>query len=457
MKLFTPRAYQMLMIDHLLDNKRCALFCFMGAGKTVVVLTALDQLSMAEDIYPVLVLAPKRVAVSTWPDEALEWAHLSHLNVVPITGDVHARQAAMKRDAQIYTINYDQLAWLTEHWGDAWPYKTVVADESTRLKGFRLRQGGVRTKALGAVAHSKVNRFIELSGTPCPNGLQDLWGSTWFLDKGERLGRTFNAFSQRWFRTDYSGFGLLPLGHAQSEIQGKLKDICLTIDAKDWFPLKDPIVSKIYVDLPADARKHYLAMEREMFTEVAGGEVEAFGAAARTNKCLQIANGALYLEGSNTKWEVLHDAKIDALKSIIEEAAGAPVLVAYHFKSDLDRLTKAFPHARVLDAKPQTIKDWNTGKIPVLFAHPASAGHGLNLQHGGNILVYFAHTWNLEDRQQILERIGPVRQLQAGYDRPVFVYLIIARDTVDEMVIERVDEKQTVQQILLTAMKRKHK
>jgi len=196
-------------------------------------------------------------------------------------------------------------------------------------------------------------------------------------------------------------------------------------------------------------------MEKEMFTQIDAHAVEAFGAAARTVKCLQIANGAAYVGESNTEWKELHDAKTQALESIVEEAAGAPVLVAYHFKSDLARLLKAFPQGRQLDADPATIRDWNAGRIPVLFAHPASAGHGLNLQDGGNTIVYYSHWWNLEERMQILERIGPTRQMQAGHDRPVFVHNIIAKDTVDELVIERCNTKREVQDILLDAMKRK--
>lgn len=454
-KQFTPRGYQTIMVDYLLANKRCALWCFMGAGKTSVVLTALDILSLVEDVYPALVLAPLRVAKTTWPEEARSWQHLSSMNVMAITGNLAERQAAINMDAQVYTTNYEQLEWLIEFWGDRWPYKTVIADEATKLKSFRLRQGGKRAQALAKVAHSPVVRFWELSGTPAPNGLQDTWGQAWFIDKGERLGRTFSAFTNRWFQSAPNGFGIVPLRHSQGEIQAKLQDVCLTVDANDWFDLQAPIVNTIYVDLPMKARKHYREMEKAMFTEISGNEIEAFGAAARTNKCLQIANGAAYINGSNEEWEELHDAKIQALESVIEEAAGAPVLCAYHFKSDLARLKKAFPKARVLDSSPKTISDWNEGKIQLLFAHPASAGHGLNLQHGGNILVYFAHTWNLEERQQILERIGPVRQMQAGYKRPVFVHLIVARDTVDELVISRVDEKRTVQEILLEAMKRK--
>lgn len=451
---FTPRPYQTMIRDHILDHPRCAIWAGMGMGKTTSTLNAVDAVLLAESD-PVLVLAPLRVARSTWPEESQKWDHLAGLGVMPIVGSESERRAAMRMPAQVYATNYEQLPWLVEHWGDRWPYRTVVADESTKLKSFRLRQGGQRAQALGKVAHTKIKRFVELTGTPSPNGLADLWGQAWFLDAGQRLGRTYQAFSDRWFRTHPSGYGTVALPHAQAEIQERLRDLCLTVDARDWFDLREPIVNNIYVDLPIKARKHYAEMEKEMFTQLDEHEVEAFGAAARTIKCLQIANGAAYVGENTSQWKDLHDAKLEALESVVEESGGMPVLVAYHFKSDLARLQRAFPKGRALDQDPQTIKDWNAGKIPVLFAHPASAGHGLNLQDGGNILVYFGHWWNLEERMQILERVGPTRQMQAGHDRPVFVHNIIARDTVDEMVMERVESKREVQDILLAAMKRR--
>ena len=450
---FTPRAYQTMIRDHILDNKRSAIWAGMGLGKTSSTLNALDAIAFADD-GPALVLAPLRVATSTWPEEVRKWSHLSGTSVVPICGTEQERRLALRVASPIYTTNYEQLPWLVEHLGDRWPFTTVVADESTKLKGFRLRQGTERARSLGRVAHTRVKRFIELTGTPSPNGLQDLWGQIWFLDAGKRLGRTFDAFRTRWFRPDPSGFGMQALPHAQAEIQELLGDLCLTIEARDWFDLREPIVNNIYVDLPMRARKHYAEMEKAMFTEIDSHEVEAFGAAARTIKCLQIANGAAYVGEGNTEWKELHDVKLQALESVVEESSG-PVLVAYHFKSDLARLQKAFPRGRVLDKEPQTIRDWNAGKVPLLFAHPASAGHGLNLQDGGNVLVYFGHWWNLEERMQILERIGPTRQMQAGHDRPVFVHNILARDTVDEQILERIETKREVQDILLSAMKRK--
>lgn len=454
-KEFTPRPYQGMITDHILNNQRCAVWSGMGTGKTVATLTALEILQMIED-GPALVVAPLRVAIGTWPDEVLKWEHLRGVNVSTITGTEKERLAAVHSPAQIYTTNYEQLVWLVAYWGDKWPYTTVVLDESTKVKSFRLRQGGKRAQALGSIAHTRIKRLIELTGTPASNGLKDLWGQAWFIDAGARLGRTFTAFSQRWFQTARDGFGLVPMRHAQPEIQDKLRDVCLTIDAKDWFDLREPIINNIEVTLPPKARKHYKEMEKEMFTSLESGhDVEAFNAAAKTQKCLQIANGAMYVGEGAQEWKEVHKAKLEALDSIIEEAAGMPVLVAYNFKSDLARLLKAFPQGRHLDKDPQTIRDWNAGKIPILFAHPASAGHGLNLQDGGNILVFFAVNWNLEEHLQIIERIGPTRQMQAGYDRPVFIHRILAKGTVDELVLERLETKREVQDILMAAMKRK--
>lgn len=453
---FTPRVYQDAIMEWALDRPRSGIWAGMGMGKTVATLTALDILELVEP-GPTLVLAPLRVASSTWPDEAKKWNHLRNIEISAVVGTPDERRAALRRPASVYTTNYDNLVWLTEHYGDKWPFTKVVADESTRLKSFRLRQGGKRAQALGRVAHTKIKRFIELTGTPSPNGLQDLWGQAWFLDRGTRLGRSFDAFKNRWFQAVPGGDGyqqIKPLPFAQVQIEDLLRDLCISLDARDHFDIAEPIVNVIRVDLPAKARRIYRDMEREMFMQIGEHEIEAFTAASRTIKCLQLANGAAYVDDAGTFTEV-HDAKIQALDSVISEAAGMPVLVAYHFKSDLVRLKRAFPQGRHLDANPATIRDWNAGKIPVLFAHPASAGHGLNLQDGGNILVMFGHWWDLEQYQQIIERIGPTRQAQAGHDRPVFIHHIVATDTVDELVMARRETKREVQDLLLDALKRR--
>lgn len=456
---FKPRPLQTMIIDFILDHPRCAIYSGMGTGKTSATLTALDILNIIEP-GATLVIAPLLVANQTWPDEVKKWCHLQDVKIIPIIGKPEQRVRALKTKADIYTVNYENLPWLVSFLGADWFFTKVVADESTKLKGFRVSQGSVRARALGKVAHTKVKRFIELTGTPSPNGIKDLWGQCWFLDRGERLGTSFTAFTNRWFQSvsvgvDRNAIQLVPFEHSQKEIQDRLKDICISIEAKDYFDIKEPITTTLEVELKGKARKLYDDMEKEMFIELSNSvEVEAFNAASKTIKCLQIASGAIYTDESGA-YQAVHDLKIQALESVIEEAAGMPVLVSYHFKSDLDRLLKAFPQSRHLNKDPQIIRDWNAGKIPVLFAHPASAGHGLNLQDGGNILVFFSHWWDLEQYQQIVERIGPTRQAQAGHDRPVFIYHIVAKGTMDEVVMERRESKREVQDLLMESMKKR--
>jgi SNF2 family DNA or RNA helicase len=461
-KTFTPREYQRIAADFLSSTPRAALWAGMGMGKTSATLHLLDTLHniLGED-RPTLVVAPKRVALSTWPDEQRKWSSLSGLSLAPVIGTPAERKLALLKDVAVKTINYDNLPWLVEHYGSKWPFGTIVADESTRLKGFRMRQGGARAQALAQMAHARCDRFWQLTGTPAPNGLLDLWGQMWFLDQGQALGRTYESFKTRWFQPVKTGDGYykwIPHAHSQDEIMQRVSHLALTIDPADWFDLEKPIVNVIEVDLEPSARAKYDEFEKEMFLALDEGDIEAFGGAGKTMKCLQLANGAAYLDperyGKDRYVEVSY-AKLDALESVVEEANGAPVLVAYHFKSDLARLLRAFPKGRHLDADPATVEEWNAGRIPLLFAHPASAGHGLNLQDGGNIIVFFGHWWDLEQHDQIVERIGPVRQLQSGHKRPVFIHYIVARDTVDELVMLRRESKRAVQDLLLDYMKRR--
>lgn len=448
---FIPHDDQKEAIAFLRDTPRAALWMRMGGGKTVSTLKALTDLDAVEDVFPALILGPKRVIQSTWPAEIEKWAFARHLRVSTVLGTAREREIALGIPADVYLCTYDHLVWLVERYKSKWPFRTVVADELSRLKSFRLRQGSKRAGALGKVAHSCTNRFIGLTGTPSSNGLKDLWGQTWFLDKGERLGRTFTAFEQRWFKRGYDGFSLEPMLHAPGEIENLLRDICLTTKGE---PVDEPIHNKVYVDLPPKARALYNDMEKRFFAEIGEDGVEAANAAVKTSKCLQIANGAvIYDEDGN--WEEIHDAKLDALESVFEEAAGMPLLVGYQFKHDLVRILKRFPQARSLDANPQTIIDWNAGRIPMMPAHPASCGHGINLQDGSNIMALFGHDWNLETYLQMIERIGPTRQKQSGYDRPVFVHHILSRDTLDDAVFERRQSKKSVQDVLLEAMERR--
>lgn len=449
---FTPRDYQQIAISHLIQHPRSSLFVDMGLGKTVSVLDAFITLKLLGEADRMLVIAPKRVARSVWPKEVIKWAHTRHLTVSVILGKPDERLRALKTKADIYAINYDNLVWLVDQCKKGWPFDTVVVDESTKLKGFRSRGGAQRAKSLKKVARC-TERWINLTGTPAPNGYLCLWGPMWFMDFGERLGATFTAFKDRWFKQDWNGFSYSLCKGSEKEIQQKISDVCLTLKAKDYFDLEEPIVTNIEVELPKKARELYDQFEQQMYADLGEHEIEAFNAAALSNKCSQLANGAVYIDDKQN-WKEVHKAKLEALESIINEAGGMPVLVSYWFKSDLARLQKHFPKGRVLDDEDKTISDWNKGKIPILFAHPASAGHGLNLQDGGNIIAFFSLTWDLEKYDQIIERIGPVRQLQSGYERPVFIYHIMAENTTDQVMLARLKTKRSVQDLLMEAMKR---
>lgn len=460
-KVFNPRPYQEKIIAALLSHSRYAIWAGMGMGKTVSTLTALSYLIPAFEDGPALILAPLRVAATTWPDEAKKWPHLKDVTVVPIVGSEETRSRRLNIKANVYATNYESLPWLIDKYGENWPFTIVVADEVTRLKNFRLRGGSTRAAALAKVAWSKVKRFIELTGTPAPNGLLDLWGQAWFLDCGQSLGTSFTAFRDRWFTPVRVGatpqaVRWEPRVTADKEIEARINHLVLKINPEDYFDITKPLVYDIEVKLPRYAMQRYQEMENDLFTVLASQtEVESVNAAVNTNKCLQIAGGAIYTEGE--EFEEIHKQKLEALKSIVENANGMPVLVSYQFKHECYRILKEFPHARLLDKNPQTIRDWNEGRVPMLVAHPASCGHGLNLQDGGNILVFYSTGWNLEEHDQMIERIGPTRQKQAGHPRPVFVYNLIAKDTMDEAVQERLKTKRSVMDILLERKKEKEK
>lgn len=483
----------------MLDQARCAVFCFMGGGKTSATLMLIDCLQVSGHVNQALILAPLRVARDTWPEEAKKWNQFAHLRIVfagddwlpaeraflrawkgaerLAPGDPKRRTAiadwkrlraaaltsflARIAGADAVTINYDRIRELVAILGDQWPFGMVVCDESTRVKSFRLQQGGKRAQALGKVAHTRVKRWVNLTGTPAPNGLEDLWGQTWFLDRGQRLGNTYSAFMDRWFgfrrkqdavNPDSAYVERIVFPHSQAEIQGLLKDICLTLDPKDWFDLAEPIVNTLYVELPERARKHYREMEKELFTAIEGNPIEALGQGPKMQKCLQMANGAVYMDDG--KWVEVHDEKLDALESVIEEANGAPVLVAYAFKHDKARIMKRFPHAIDI-ATTAGLKRAKAGQGRVWVAHPASLGHGVDgLQEHCNTAVFFGLTFNLENQLQMVERIGPVRQKQAGKDRPVHLHYILAARTVDEVARARMDAKNDLQWSFMDSLNR---
>lgn len=470
---FTPRPYQRIIGDFIADHPRCNVFAGMGMGKTTSTIAAFDTLRLFGEAKRLLVIAPKRVARGTWPAEIQKWREsFGHLKIAAAIGTQEQRIAALKSGADIVTINYDNLEWLVEIVGEHWPWDMVASDESTRLKGLRISlqtskagkdftkgQGATRAKALSQVAFRKVRRWVNLTGSPAPNGVVDLWGQMWFVDGGQRLGTSFTAFENRWFRSRPNADGyrqIEPLPFAQAQIQAAIRDVCITVDPRDWFDIKDPIESVIKVPLPPKARRAYEQMEREFFAEVDNNPVTALNSGGKWGKCLQIGNGRVIYDTENKLVAEVHDEKLEALKSVVSEANGESILVSYQYKADYDAIRKAFPRAKGLDDGPNIEAEWNAGRIPMLVVHPQSAGHGLNLQDGGRILCDYSTGINLEYDEQVIERVGPMRQIQSGHDRAVYRYRLVAEDTVEEHVnIPRIRTKASVQELVKDAMKRR--
>lgn len=470
---FVPRPYQDIIANAGLETRRLNVFASVGVGKTGASYMLFDKLRMLGLAKRALVLGPKRVALSAWPAERSKWIDtFGHLKVAVAIGTPEERMRALLSDCDLMTMNYENIEWLIDACGGRLPFDTVFADESRKLAGHRISlqtsklgnefmrgQGSKRAGALAKLAFGgEVTNWFNLTGTPTPNGLQDLWGQMFFIDRGKRLGHSFTAFEQRWFRSiktqDGVTIGMEPHPWAEQQIKDAIKDVCITIDARDWFPIEEPIERHLLVDLPPKARKAYREMEREMFTDLLEHDVEALNGGGKANKCRQIASGSVFYDKEG-QWQHVHDEKLEALRSLVSETMGENLLVAYQFTPERDAILKAFPKARFLDANPQTLVDWNAGKIPMLVCHPASAGHGLSLQDGGRTLVDYSTGWDLELDEQVLGRIGPTRQLQSGYKRSVFRYRIVAKDTIeDRVVIPRLKTKASVQDSLLAAMKR---
>lgn len=450
---FIPRPYQTIGTKFLIDTHRCNLWAQPGMGKTAIALSALDILKLAgSSFFPALVLAPKRVADLVWEAEVSKWADFEGLSLTKVLGDKPARLGALKRQvADIYVMNYDNIPWLTATMADKWPFKTVLADESTRLKGFRLSHSTVRARELAKIA-KYTGRWVNMSGTPTPNGLVDLWGQQWFVDFGQRLGRTFTQFMMHWFHENEYSHALTALPGAQEEIHAALKDCTLALRAEDWFQLDKPVFARTEVVLPSAARSTYKEMERRFFVELGDAEIEAGTAAIKSSKLLQLSSGSIY--DSESEWHDVHDAKLEALEDIVEEF-NEPLLVAYNYRFTPARIKRRFPNVRTMATKKDQ-DDWNAGRIPLMLVHYQSAGHGIDLQYGGRGLVYFDQTYDLELREQILERLGPTRQAQAGFKRTVNVWDLVALDTMDEQARERVDTKCSVQAALMAARAHRH-
>lgn len=470
--IYTPRHPQQLIRNFALElsTGRGNIFASPGTGKTSASYEIFDIMRMTGQAKRALVIGPKRVAKNVWTAEREKWSEsFGHLSVAAAIGTPDQRRAAIDRKPDILTINYENIEWLVDGFGDDWPFDTVFADESTRLKGLRVflqttntgktvlkGQGSTRAKSLRNVAHKHVRNWFNLTGSPAPNGVVDLWGQQWFIDAGRRLGTTFGGFKERWFFSHMTSDGysvIKPRPHAQAEIEQLLKDCCLTIDARDYFDIGQVNEQNIAITLPPAARAAYNDMEKTLFALVDTNPVEAYNTGGMINKCLQMSSGSVYY--AKDQWSVLHNEKIDALDSLVTELNGEPLLVRYCFRPDRERILKAFPRARFLDDKKATEDAWNAGDIPMLVTHAASAGHGLSLQMGGRNLCDYSFNYNAEEDEQIIERIGPTRQMQSGLDREVRRWRLVATDTLeDRAVLPALKNKFSVQDSLKLAMKR---
>lgn len=455
MAVFKPKLPQDKMIDWMLANRFCGIWASMGIGKTSATLNTLSILKVIND-GPTLIVAPKYVATFTWPDEVAKWGGFGNLTISVVTGTAAQREAALAKKADLYSINFENLQWLeTALKKHPIPFAKCVIDESTKIKKYRRSRGSKRARALFHIVKN-VKYLIELTGTPGANGLLDLWGQIYFLDLGKRLGTSYGSFESRWFEVvDFDSIRpkVIPRKHAMKEITEVLKDICLSVNAEDYFKLDEVVKVKVPVHLPPSARKMYDEFWEQFildFDSPDGGKdtVRAFDTAGKTLKCLQIASGALYKDEERKEYIELHDAKLEALESVVEEAAGEPLLIVYHFRHDIERILKRFPGFKLFDGKESTLRAWNNGEIDGMLVHPASVGHGINLQDGGRRIVFFSHWWNPEEKRQVIERIGPMRQLQSGHQRTVFQYEIFAVGTVDERVIKAHDLKLTIDEAL---------
>lgn len=446
---FKIRPIQIPMFKHLLSYEKGALWAGMGTGKTSVILYYL-KLMQKVDPGPVLIFAPLQVAENTWPEQRDQFELFHSLKITKILGTAKQRLEALQFKSDIYTINYENAVWLKNNLPKNLKFKYLIIDEATRVKSLRLRKGSKQAKAIFKISLD-IKYLWELTGTSTINGLIDLWGQLGYIDKGERLGKTFTGYKEKYFTAISHGdfVKYKPFPFAIEEISEKIRDVCATFRSEDYYNIKKPIIYTLKVNLPDKVQKMYNTMEQEMFIELPKmKDITAWFKAASTMKCMQIANGHVYR--SREEWIYLHSEKIKALKSIIAEAAGAPVLLSYCFKADLALILKNFPQAVHIDASnaKKIIPFWNKSEISLMVGHPASIGYGLNLQHGGNILVYYSHDWSPEEREQIYQRIGPVRQMQAGYNRNVFVYNIITAGTIDEVIIQSHLNKQSIQEVI---------
>ena len=435
--------YQNKAISFIKDNPKCGLFLDMGLGKTVSALTAVVDLYNSTTIDKVLVIAPLRVALNTWHQEIANWQQLKHLSYTIIHGSPSQREKQLNEATNLHIISRDNLYWLVDSASkSAWPYDMIILDESSSVKNHASK----RFKALKRV-FDDTHRMVLLTGTPASNGLLDLWSQIYLLDKGKRLGKTFTGFRNRYFMSDFHGYTWSARKHARHQITNRIKDVCLSMQAVDYLSMPELIHTVHTFTLDSYTRSLYDEFKREFFLQLADEALTASSAAVLINKLIQFCNGAVYKEDKS--YQILHDSKLDILAEIIEGLQGQPVLVAYNFKSDKERLLKKFPEAELLTQDEAVINRWNEGKIKLLIAHPASCGHGLNLQQGGNNIVWFGLNWSLELYNQMNARL-----YRQGQQHPVVIHHIIAENTVDEIIMQALKEKHITQEKIIEALKR---
>ena len=440
---YKPHNYQQFATDFILNQSICCLMLDMGLGKTVITLTALWQLALDSfDVSRVLVIAPKRVAEDTWPKELAKWEHLTGLTSSLVLGSAAERVAALQRKAFLYIINRENVAWLVKN--HYWDFDMVVIDELSSFKSNKAE----RFKAMKKV-RPMVTRIVGLTGTPAPNTLLDLWPQMYLMDMGQRLGRFIGGFRDRFFLPDKRNreiiYSYKPREGAEDAIYALISDICISMKAADYLDMPERIDNRIEVSMSPKERKLYDDFQKDMVLSIDDEELDAANAAALSNKLLQMANGAVY--GEDKKIIPIHDRKLDALEDLVEAANGKPLLVAYWYKHDLQRIKARFKNARCIDTA-KDIDDWNAGKIPLALIHPASAGHGLNLQDGGCTIVWFGLTWSLELYQQLNARLW-----RQGQKHTVVIHHIVTKGTHDEDVMWALENKDTRQSALIEAVR----
>lgn len=441
---YNPYEYQEYATKFIEKHDAAAIFLECGLGKSVITLTAIKHLLAREEIRRVLVIAPLRVAKSTWTDELQKWDHLKGLTYAVAIGTPSERKAALKAKAMITIINRENVEWLIEKSGFEFDFDMVVLDELSSFKSHTAK----RFKALKSV-RPLVSRVVGLTGTPSSNGLMDLWAEFRLLDMGERLGRYITRYRLNYFTPDKRNemviFSYKPLPGAEERIYDKISDITISMKAKDYLKLPDLVLNTVKVEMSEKESGLYRQLKTDMVLDLRDEVIDVANAAALSGKLMQMANGAVY--GEDRKVLKIHDAKLDALEDLIESANGKLVLVAYWFRHDLQRIKERFPFVREIKTS-EDIRAWNSGEIAVGVIHPASAGHGLNLQSGGSTLIWFGLTWSLELYEQMNKRL-----YRQGQKNTVVIHHIVTKDTIDERVLTALSKKEKIQNALIDAVK----